>query len=794
MTTACRPPTARASAVASVALSALLLAAGGAARADESPVGKVIARVVPVNNKVHSTELILSQMWGTKPGKPYDEAAVAEDVRRLFNTKWFAPGGVRIDTKVDDAGQVTVFIYVVELNSVVGEVVFIGAQHLREKELMDLSGVRKGSPLNPSTNQLGATAIQNKLREDGRPYAVVRVIEGDKLTDTRVVFDVVEGPVVRVGKVTFRGNQVASTGRLNTQLTTTGAVIPGTPTILTQKFNQQIVETDKQKLLDYYHRLGHLDARVDEELIPVPGDLAQVHIVYHVQEGRPFTVRNVRIEGNRLYTEDRLKQVVALKPGQRYDKDVIQADLERVKRLHGNSGVNAFVEEGVFAADQPGVVDIQYRVYDSGREPDRVGQIIVRGNTVTAERVIRNQIGLYPGQILQYPQLEVAKNNLIRTGLFDQDSPPEVRVVPRDDGSNFQDVEVTVKETRTGSVMLSANVNSNAGLNGNLSVTQRNFDISRLPTSFDDLWAGRAFRGGGQELNLQASPGTQYSRYSATLREPFLFDSKFGLTSSGYYFNRFYNEYAEDRVGLRETIDYRFQDNQMWRTNYSLRVENVGIKDTPAWAPPSITDALGHSLVVGQQIGLTRDSRDSYLLPTKGSTFNVAFEQVLGDYTFPIGTFEGNVYQTLYQRKDGSGKQVLAMRSQLAVEGGNAPVFERFYAGGFRSLRGFTFRGVGPYENYLNVGGTFSFLNTIEYQIPVLASDKAYVVGFVDHGTVESSFKITDYRVSVGTGLRISVPALGPMPIALDFAFPIVKGPQDQKQVFSFYVGWFGGQ
>ncbi len=181
-------------------------------------------------------------------------------------------------------------------------------------------------------------------------------------------------------------------------------------------------------------------------------------------------------------------------------------------------------------------------------------------------------------------------------------------------------------------------------------------------------------------------------------------------------------------------------------------------------------------------------------MPTSGSVIDVGAEQVLGDYQFPIGTAEYSGYFTVYQRKDGSGKHVVALRSQVAVEGGNAPVFERFYAGGFRSLRGFTFRGVGPYENFLNVGGTFAFLNTLEYQLPLLASDKLWFVTFVDHGTVERDVSIRDYRVSVGAGLRIVVPALGPLPIALDFAYPITKGPFDQKQVFSFYLGWFGGQ
>ena len=80
-------------------------------------------------------------------------------------------------------------------------------------------------------------------------------------------------------------------------------------------------------------------------------------------------------------------------------------------------------------------------------------------------------------------------------------------------------------------------------------------------------------------------------------------------------------------------------------------------------------------------------------------------------------------------------------------------------------------------------------LNSLEYQLPVRASDKLYFVAFVDTGTVESSVEIRDYRVSAGFGVRFVVPPLGPVPIALDFGFPIVKGPEDREQVFSF---WFG--
>ena len=69
-------------------------------------------------------------------------------------------------------------------------------------------------------------------------------------------------------------------------------------------------------------------------------------------------------------------------------------------------------------------------------------------------------------------------------------------------------------------------------------------------------------------------------------------------------------------------------------------------------------------------------------------------------------------------------------------------MYDRFYAGGFRSIRGFQFRGVGPFVGEYNVGGTFAFLNSVEYQIPIVPSDSLYLVGFVDSGTVDAQGQI----------------------------------------------------
>jgi outer membrane protein assembly factor BamA len=200
---------------------------------------------------------------------------------------------------------------------------------------------------------------------------------------------------------------------------------------------------------------------------------------------------------------------------------------------------------------------------------------------------------------------------------------------------------------------------------------------------------------------------------------------------------------------------------------------------------------VGDHFLLGLRGALTRDDRDSFMRPTKGSLLDISYEQCFGDFTFPLVNVEYSRYFTLFQRPDGSGRQVLALHSQVAWAGSNTPVYERYFAGGFRSMRGFEFRGVGVWQNGYNVGGDFMFLNSAEYQIPVLASDNFYMVAFVDSGTVESSVEIKDYRVSAGFGVRFVVPMLGPVPIALDFGFPILKADGDKTQVFSFWLGFF---
>jgi outer membrane protein assembly complex protein YaeT len=763
------------------AVVALVLGHAAAAQGP-APDEKDVAEIVVRNNRLIPTDRILNTIK-TRPNKPYSQATAQSDVAALMATRSFEDIRVSISPSGDD--KVVVTFDVRELPSVVTEIRFEGAKHVKDDELRSITGLHRGVPLSPIANKLAVNAIIRHYQDKGRLYAHVELIEGGNPGDTRVVFRIAEGPEVKVRGVRFSGNSFVSAERLRSQTQTSRAflgAVGGT-------YHPGQIDVDAMKLEEYYRTFGYHEVKVSREIIP-SSDGRHVDVVFHIAEGPRFRVKGVELVGVSNFPEDRVRGVTKLKAGDLYDRNVVQADLKNVGDLYGYSGRRVMPKEEVIYSG-PGEVTVQYAVQE--RPPDRVGRVIIVGNETTRENVIRRQVPLYSGQILEYPALAQAERNLARLGIFEANPEvgqrPTVSVLDPMSDNPCKDILVQVQETQTGSLLFSVGVNSDAGVQGSVVLNEKNFDITRWPTSFDDLMSGRAFRGGGQEFRLEAVPGQRFQRYTASFREPSLFDSPYSLGASAYYYTRGYPEFNEQRVGGRLTLGRRL--NPVWTANATVRVEGIDIFDVPDYFPPEITQFRGSHFLTGIRASATRDSRDSYLRPTEGSNLEIGAEQVFGDYTFPLLTAEGAKFLTLYQRPDGSGRQVLALRSQLMFSTDDNPIYERFYAGGFRSLRGFEFRGVGPFVNGLNVGGTFAFLNSAEYQIPLVANDQLYLVGFVDSGTVESDVKIDNYRVTAGLGLRITVPALGPLPIALDFGVPIVKGPQDRQQVFSFWMGYF---
>ncbi|RUL88520.1 BamA/OMP85 family outer membrane protein [Tautonia sociabilis] len=360
---------------------------------------------------------------------------------------------------------------------------------------------------------------------------------------------------------------------------------------------------------------------------------------------------------------------------------------------------------------------------------------------------------------------------------------------PRGGGRSFADLDVEVQEAPTGRILLGIGATSFGGLSGNFILHERNFDLFNVPRSFRELLNGQAFRGAGQELRIELSPGTLINRAVVSFREPDLFNRRIGLNASGYTFSRFYPDFNEARGGGRFALGKQFGTQTY--ADLAVRVEDVNISGFRTPAPAEFYAVSGSTFLTTLRPSIHFDNRNDPFLPSEGSYLEFAYEQGWGDFTFPKFTVEGRQHFTIWQRPDLTGKHILSMRGFFGVSGRDTPLYERFYAGDFRSLRGFAYRGVGPFILGSNVGGIMTLLGSLEYQFPLTANDQFQAVVFTDTGTVENDYSISNYRVAVGTGLRVTLPALGPLPLAFDIAFPIVKGPDDRERVFTFFIGAF---
>lgn len=392
-----------------------------------------------------------------------------------------------------------------------------------------------------------------------------------------------------------------------------------------------------------------------------------------------------------------------------------------------------------------------------------------------------------PGYGLPAPPADAMNGISPITPTYPNFQPPSV-VLPEATATPTP-LDVFVEETRTGQFMFGVTVNSNAGLVGNVVLSERNFDIFNPPTSWDDFATGRAFRGAGQGFRLEAQPGTVLQRYLVSFTEPYFLGSDFSFDTSGYYFSRAYFDWVEQRVGGRLALGRRLTPDLSLVG--ALRLEDVDMFEYRVNGVPQLEAVRGHSDLYTGRVTLNHDTRDIPFAPTQGHLITASFEQAFGEYSFPRGDFEWAQYFLVRQRPDGSGRHTAGLITKVGVSGSDTPVFENYFAGGFSTLRGFNFRGASPREMGVIVGGQFQWLNSLEYYFPLTADDMVRGTFFCDFGTVEENVAIhsDQFRVAPGFGFRINIPAMGPAPLAFDFAFPVASADGDQRQIFSFFFG-----
>ena len=292
-------------------------------------------------------------------------------------------------------------------------------------------------------------------------------------------------------------------------------------------------------------------------------------------------------------------------------------------------------------------------------------------------------------------------------------------------------------------------------------------------------------------------PGNELFQYVISFTDPALFDTPYSLAATAAFTDRQYNVsgnrlYNEQRVTLALSLGRKFGD--VWEGAVNARFNRVKLNDISPTAPLDVFLAAGPDNTPSIGLSLVRSTITTLTRPGKGTRFEVSVDQygaVLGDFTFTRISADYTVFITI-TRDFMDRRSILKLNSRVGyLFGGTAPLYDKFYLGG-RTFRGFEFRtvspkGISPVIGQTNdpVGGDWLFFLGGQYEIPLIGEMLTGVV-FIDSGTVTNDPLFSEYRVSIGAGVRIYIPQFGPVPIAFDFAFPIVKEDLDETQVFSF--------
>lgn len=754
--------------------------------------GRTVEEVRILGNAQVPTAVIRNAIR-TRAGEPYDPATVEEDYQRVYNLRKFA----NVEARVEPTPAGVNVVFVVTEQRQISAIIIRGNRSIDEATLRGVVELQPGEAIDPFRIALAKQAIQDLYVTRNYPLARVDVPQEPLGQRGELVFDVVEGPNVRVRNIEFKGNKSFTGERLRGVIKTSTWLFIFRP----GRFDPDQVEEDVAALRRFYEGKGFFDARVGRKVVWSP-DLTEVQINFLIEEGPQYKVDRVtfRFEGKQSLDEAVLRQNLRLSEGRAYDAELLQRDIRQVVRAYSPLGYiyqqptpgapqdpdYLQVDAKPVFQEQPGHVELVYTIREG--KPFQVGRVIVKGNTRSQDKLVHRELRFAPGDLYNAAEVQDATDRLRGTAYFNA-----VRITPIGSDPNYRDVLVEVNEARTASFNVGAGVNSNGGIGGNITFEQRNFDIGDLPTDIRDVFSDRAFIGAGQTFRASFEPGTTVTNASLRFTEPWLFDQPYLFTAEGYLRDRVREDYDDQRLGGRVGLGHRF--DYVHSALLSFRAEKVKIDniDDPQFRAPEILAAEGRSNLTSVGLQFRRDTVNPGFLPYRGSLFtaNAEFYGALGgDYDFQKYSLNYDKYFTL-------GEDLLDRKTVLGFHGnagyitGDSVFFERFYGGGIGSVRGFRYRGISPRSGRAEdpVGGDFLLTGSAEVSFP-LVGETIRGVTFFDAGTVERDVTLGTVRTSVGAGIRLVLPIFGQAPLAIDFAVPITKDDQDDTQFVSFSFGF----
>ncbi|MBQ6082702.1 MAG: outer membrane protein assembly factor BamA, partial [Bacteroidales bacterium] len=509
----------------------------------------VIGGVRVTGNQFLDQSRILS-IVGFKPGSsitlPSED--VAHKLAALMNQKYFRNVGFYIDSL--SVAQDTVWLRVdVKERPRVSAWVYKGVKKSEQDDLKEKLNLKRGGELSEYVISSSTGVIKNYYKEKGFNNAKVNVItQEDSLVNNavRVTFDVDRGKKVRVRTITYEGVEGVNKYKLDKSMKKTKDR-SWYNFFNSKKFNEEEYPNDKNSLIETFNELGYRDAKIVKDSIYTIEE-GRLGIDFKIDQGRKYYFRNITWTGNSVYTAETLNQVLKIAKGDVYDIVTLNQRLQGGKegeqsvaslyRDYGYLFFNVTPVETTIVGDS---VDVEIRLVE-GKQAT-FNNVLISGNNITNERVIRRAVYTRPGFLYSQTDFERSIRELGTMTNFDAEKIVEQgtgwNLIP-DPINNTVDISYNVEEKSNSQLELSGGWGARTFV-GTIGINFSNF-------STRNFFRKEAWRpvplGDNQTLAFRyQTNGRYYRALSASFVEPWLFGKKPTSLSISAYYTRQTNSY-----------------------------------------------------------------------------------------------------------------------------------------------------------------------------------------------------------------------------------------------------------
>lgn len=752
---------------------------------------------------------------------------ISHAITRLWNQRYFSD--VKVGATIE-GDSIDLELMLAE-RPLVNSWNFTGISRSKQKDILEKLKLRRASELSDYVIDKNCKLIQAYFAEKGFRNATVDVrIENDSIRPrtVNVFFDVNRGERVKIGAITFSGNDNFSERRLRKAFKKTHQ--RSINIFRSTKLNEKDYEEDKLLLVDFYNSKGYRNATIlSDSIYTISSNRIGLHI--NLSEGNKYYIRNISWLGNSVYTTEDLERIFSVQPGDVYDKksmhkrlgigNEVNPDELSVSSLYQNHGYLMSQIDPDEVVIGPDSIDLEIRIFEG--KQFTINEVGISGNMRVDDEVIRREIYTRPGELYDRSMLMQTIRTLGSMGHFNPETiMPDIKPV----SNELVNVNWPLEEQASDQFNVAGGWGSGTFV-GSVGITLNNLSVR----NFFKPGAWRPYpMGQNQRLSISAQTnGTYYKALALSFTDPWLGGKKpnsFTISAhlseqnDAYYIWQDATRYFRS-TGIAVGLGKRLSWPDPYFTFYGeLAYQRYKLKD---WS--SFVMSNGAANMLSLKLVFGRNSVDQPTYPRRGSDFSISVQLTppyslwddkdYADQSMPDAERYKWIEFHKWQLKaqwffplTNNQKLVLMTKAEMGYLGNynkyKVSPFERFEVGGdgmsgyniygidIISMRGYEDGALDPVGDYYS-----SAYNkyTVELRYPIILkpSSQIYVLGFLEGGNgFESWRKFSPFKIkrSAGFGVRLYLPVVGMLGIDWGYGFDPAAGQTKKSgSQFHFVLG-----